>query len=620
MKVRRSPAIYVVLIALLFSLVQPQLAILGQGVVEVAGIGGETSIFVFRKTAATPTRLVSRAKAVRTKEQRIETARRVNRQYVALAKAAPRRARAKAIDPENLPPTIRIKLMPREEASKLFAGVGEYYIDANDIENAITFFREAVLMDEKNTIAPKGLSEALALKGNELLVKDQQDEAKTYFDEAIKYNPNNAVAYYGLGEIYADRASKEVAVDDSDERSITNYEKALAFDKELTEIYTPLGILYYQSGQIARADEMLSKAVEADPNSAVAQHFLGLVRYSQNRNADALKSFERAVALQTDYADAYFFAGESLIRLERFKDATVQYQKALEYKPKYFEAQFALGNAYYELKQWVDAVGAYEKAVKLKNDNIQVYINLGDAYREVSDFEKAESRYNLAVAFIERDKSFDKFDAADTYSKIGFVIAQQCPINYAKFMPCRWETATRALEKAAALTNDNVDFANLGWAYYNAAKRDESENRPDQAREKLEKAKLNLQKAVSADSRFLTAPLVNLGMALNELGDHKTAVDVLGRVVEHQPRWTFALNELGKAYYGMKDYKNAITIFRSAADRDPDSSSSWYYLGIAQFESGNIAEAKKAYQRLRKINANMLADRLDRETKGAVSR
>jgi superkiller protein 3 len=590
------------------------LGVRAQGVVEVAGIGGETSVFVFRKAVAAPYRVVSRQRAVRTKEQRIETTKRVSRQYATLAKVAPRRARAKVVDPENLPPEIRIKSMPREEASKLFTGVGEYYIDASDSDNAIEFFRQAVRMDEKNNIAPKGLSEALSLKGNELLVKDKPDDARTYFDEAISYNPNNAVAYYGLGEVYS---GQEI-----DEKSIANYEKAISLDKDLTEIYTPLGILYYHAGQIAKADELLTKAAAIDTDSAITQYFLGLVRFAQNQNQKALTAFQTAIRLQPDYAEAYYYSGETLERLGKVEEAIPQYQKAVSYKPNYFEAQLSLGNAFYELKRWPEAIAEYEKAVRLKNDNVQVYLNLGDAYRENRDFEKAESRYNLAVTFMERDKSVNPDDAADTYSKIGYVIAEQCPINMSKFMPCRWETATRALEKAATLTHDNVDYANLGWAYYNAARRDKAENRPDAAREKLEKARLNLQKAASADpsARYMTASLANYGMALNDLGDYRNAVDVLNRVVKAQPDWIFANNELGYAYYGMKDYKNAIDRFEAVVKRNPDFAQGWYNLAKANYDSGNAGAAKKAYMRLRTMKAYMLADKLDRDTKGAIGK
>lgn len=608
-----GPLKAIVASAVLFAFLTAGLPTSAQDLVPVSDVTGGSSVFVFRKSSkGSPQRFVSRQRTRRSTDQRKETAKKINKQYETLAKVAPRRIREKVVDPENLPSAIRIKSMPRDEASRLFAGVGEYYIDKTDSDNAIKFFRESLDLDPKNTVSPKGLSEALALKGNELLAKDEGDKAKAHFDEALKYNPNNAVAFYGLGELYAGK--------DLDAESIANYEKAIRTDRDLTEIYVPLGILYYQAGEIAKADELLSKAVTVDPDSAEAQYYLGLVRYTQNKNPDALTAFRNATRLKPDYAEAYYYAGETLERLGKPTDAVVEYQKALANKAVYFEPALSLGSAFYELERWPESIAAYEKAVKLKNDNIQAYINLGDAYRQTRNFEKAESNYNLAVSFIERAKDYDRVDAADTYNKIGFVIAQQCPINMSKALPCRWDSATRSLEKAVALTTDNVDYANLGWAYYNAAKKDFVEHRDALGREKLEKAKVNLQRAVGADSRYLNAPMVNLGMALNDLGEYKSAADVLNRVVQREPKWTFAMNELGMAYYGMKDYKNAINRFNDVIKRDAKYSDAYFNLGKAQFDNGNVGEAKKAYQSLRKIGANMYADRLDRETGGAMAR
>jgi tetratricopeptide (TPR) repeat protein len=584
-----------------------------QDLVPVSDISGGSSVFVFRSSAkGAPQKFVSRTRSRLSKEERRASTVRVTRQYEQLAKVAPRRSREKAVDPNNLPDAIRLKTMPREEVSKLFAGVGEYYIDTNDSENAINFFREAVALDKNNPIAPKGLSEGLALKGNQLLVKDQTKAAKDLFDEALKYNPNNAVAFYGLAEVYSEQ--------DADSEAIANYERALQFDKDLTEIYVPLGILYYQAGNIAKADELLTKAIAVEPGSAETQFFLGLVRYAQNNNTAALSALNKATAAKPIYPEAYYYTGETLDRMSKYQEAAAAYQKALDQKPNYFEAALDLGSEYYKLEQWQKAVDAYEKAIKLRNNNIQAYINLGDAYRQVGNFEKAEANYGLAASFFEREAAFDKMVAADTYNKTGFVIAQQCPLNVKRALPCRWDSATRALEKAAALTADNVDYANLGWAYYNAAKKDLADNKTATGQEKLEKARLNLQKAANADSRYLTAPLVNLGMALNDLGDYPTAIHVLNRVVQREPKWVFALNELGNAYYGNKDYKSAIERYNTVTKRDDKFAPGWFNLGKAQFANGNVGEAKKAYSQLRKLGANVLADKLDRETGGAMAR
>ena len=586
-----------------------------QDLVPVSDISGSSSVFVFRNSSkGTPQRFTPKRSRA-SKEARIESAKRVTAQYETLAKVAPRRARAAVVDPNTDPRIKSPGSMPPAEASKMFTGVGEYYIDKNDSENAINFFQEAVDLDAKNSIAPKGLSEALALKGNELLVKDKAKEAKELFTRSLTYNPNNAVAYYGLAEVYSDQ--------ELDADSIANYEKALQYDKDLTEIYVPLGILYYQGGNIAKADEYLTKAVAANPNAAETQYFFGLVRFAQytqtkNTDAEATAAFRKAITLKPDYAEAHYYLGEVLEREGKHAEAAQEFAKAESLKKNYFEAALDLGSAYYQLNQWQDAAGAYEKATRYKNDSIQAYINLGDAYRQLGSYEKAEGAYNLAATFIERNPTFDRVDAADTYNKIGYVIAQQCPINAAKGIPCRWNVATASLEKAVALTHDPVDYANLGWAYYNAAKKDIADNKD--GKDKLEKARANLQKATAADSRFLNAPMVNLGLALNDLQDFKSAQDVLTKVVANKPDWTFALNALGVAYYGNNDYKNAVDVFKKAVSKDGKYVDAWYNLGMSQYKNGNVGEAKKAYVQLRRLGANAAADRLDKETGGAVAR
>ncbi|MCC7307053.1 MAG: tetratricopeptide repeat protein, partial [Acidobacteria bacterium] len=266
----------------------------GQELVSVGGITEGSSVFVFRtRSKASPRKYVSRTGSARTKSQRTETARKLNKQYIALAKVNPRRQRTAAVDPKDTRLT-KIKTMAPEQAAKLFAGVGEYYMDRDDFNNAVDFFREAANLDKTYVVARNGLSEALALKGNEELVRDARGPARAFFEEALKYNPNNAPAHYGLGEIFS--------VEEKETDARASYEKALANDSELTEIYVPLGILYFRAGEIAKADELLTKALAISPNDAETQYFLGLIRYAQNRNEDALIALRKATSIDPAYA------------------------------------------------------------------------------------------------------------------------------------------------------------------------------------------------------------------------------------------------------------------------------------------------------------------------------
>ncbi len=581
-----------------------------QDLVPVSDLAGGSSVFVFRNTAkAAPKRVAVKARVTRTKTERIETAKRVNKQYVTLAKVEPRRVRSTVVR-EDDPRLPKIPTMPKEEASVIFAGVGEFYMEKDEFARATDFFRESIQLDAKNMKAQTGLSEALALEGNDVLVKGNVTVARQKFEEALKYNPKNSPAYFGLAEVYSEM--------DRDPEAILNYEKALANDKDLTELYVPLGILYYQQGEIAKAENLLVKSLAISPNEPQTQYFLGLIRYSQNNNDAALVAFNKAKTLDPTYAEAFFQSAETLFRLKKYREAVEDYKKATELKPNYFDAFLGLGSAYYEIDSYPEAVAAYKQAERLKNDNIEVLVNLGDTYRQMGSYDDAEAKYNLATVFIERDKTYNRDEAADVYSKIGFVIAKQCEINMKRGNPCRWDIAVRNLEKAAAITDNNVDTANLGWAYYNAAKNDINNNRPEIARAKLEKAKTALQKAAFSSPKFIEGPLLNLGMTLTDLGDYAGAVDAFKRVIEKQPKWVFAMNELGIAYRKQDKFAEASAAFRKAVSTDGKYVVAYYNLAESEFRAGNIGEAQKAYNKVKDLGRKDLILQLQLISKGAL--
>src|SRR4030095_39097 len=229
------------------------LPVRAQYLVPVIDLAGGSSVFVFRNTCkAPPKRLIAKTSVTRTKTQRIETAKRATKQSETLARVAPRRVLSSVVR-EDDPRIPKIPTMPKEEASVIFAGVGEYFMGNNEFARAQDFFRESIQLDAKNTKAQTGLSEALALEGHDVLVKRNVTVARQKFEEALKYNPKNSPAYFGLAEVYSEM--------DRDPDAILNYEKALANDKDLTELYVPLGILYYQQGEIAKAETLLLKAL-----------------------------------------------------------------------------------------------------------------------------------------------------------------------------------------------------------------------------------------------------------------------------------------------------------------------------------------------------------------------
>lgn len=579
--------------------------------VPVRDITGGSSVFVFKGgSKSAPKRFVSKTRASRTKAQRNEATRRVSKQYVALAKTAPRRTRTEAVNPSRL---AEIRRMSPDKASILFAGVGEYWMDRDDFKQATELFGEAYDLDETNSVARMGLSESLALLGNQELAQDNARSAEGRFREALKYNDKNAPAYFGLAEL--------AAAADNETEAAVNYEKALTADKDLTEIFVPLGILYYQQGQIGKAEELLTKALAIEQNNAQTQYFIGLIRYAQNNNTAALTAFSKAKTVDPTYEEAFHYAGEVLTREGKYRDAITEYNKAIALKDNYFEAWFGLANAQFQLAEYSDAIKSYNRALTLNNTNVEGYVNLGDANRLMGNYNEAGAKYRVAISFIERTPGHDKGELADLYSKVGFVIAKQCELDRKRNIGCRLDGSLLAMEKAAELNSSNMDSSNLGWAYANAGNDDIYNNRKDAGRVKLLKAKTLLEQAAKTGGANAEGALINLASVLNALGDNAGAVSALKRAVDVNPRSAFLLNELGMAYMKASNFKDAVSQFKKAVDQDNKFSQAYFNLGSAEFKNGNLGEAKKAYRKLKDLKDSdapgYVAD-LEKLTNGAV--
>ncbi|MCY7345485.1 MAG: tetratricopeptide repeat protein [Pyrinomonadaceae bacterium] len=551
--------------------------IIGQDLPPNEDLSLGASVFVFRSSGRTAQKkFVSSNKTKRTKTERVVAAKKIRRQYETLAVVTTRRQRIKIAAPQVV--VADLKRKTDKEASVILTGSGQYYYEQNQLNDSIAAYRDAIDLDAKNNDAKFGLSDALAALASDSLEKEKVQEARGLFNEAIELNDKNSVAQAGLGEIYD-------ALNDN-EKAIASYEKALALDNNLTGIYAPLGILYYQKNDVARADDFLSKALAADVNDATTQYFLGLVRYKQNRYEDARIAFAQAAKLDPIMPEARLSLGEALDKLDREVEAIAEFKEAVRLKPTYVDGWFNLGAVNYEKGNYEEAIAAYKESNRLKNDSGEAHANLADAYRQLKRFGEANGEYGLAAIFIKND--------AELYSNWGFCLGKVR----------KWDSAVLRLNEAIALSADHIDYTNLGWAYYNSAQMDLKSKLPEAAKTKLLLAKTALQQALATNPNFAPANL-NLGITFNDLGEFPAAIEVLKRATDARKSWLFAINELGIAYRKTNDYDNAVKQFEKAVALNDKYAIGYYNLGEAQFRRGNVKEAKKALDKLRKLDPNL---------------
>jgi tetratricopeptide (TPR) repeat protein len=581
LRVRRHLSLLLSISAFLSILPCPR-GVNAQDLVASEDVAGGSSAFVFRESRKKPQAHFAGVRVVMTSGASGRSSK-SNAQIAAIAQkrrldaiAARKRAAVAAAN-------RKIKL------SNTLTAKAEEFLDNNQTDSAITNFREALVQHPANTRASEGLSNALTAKGIENAGDTNNEAALMYFNEAAKYDKKNEVAYAKIGAIYDAKGQKNDA--------ITNYEKALAINPQFSTLYPPLGILYMDSGEIAKAENYLNKADAAGIDTADTRFLHGMVHFKNNQNAEALAAFDHTLELDVRYADAKYYRGQTLDRMGQQDQAIAAYKDTLETVPNSAPASFDLGVAYYNQGDYNNAAVAYQNAIRIEPDNAQAHANLASTYRQLERFSDANGEYKLASNSIK---------TADLYNEWGYCLGKTN----------EWDKSVARLKTATEISPDAIDNSNVGWAYYNAGNSLAADKNDAGAKENYELAKTYSQKATEQDPK-LDAAYLNLGSTHNKLGEFQEAVIVLRTALGLHSNWVLAINQIGLGYRGMNDLVTAIATFKQAVDLDGNNTFGLYNLGEAYFASGNKKEAKKINDRLRKLDP-ALASQLDNVIAGRI--
>jgi superkiller protein 3 len=574
-------------VAIIFSINFSGISLLAQDLVPSDDISGGSSIFVFRKSRKAPQTKLSAGKSFMMS--------RINNKYLPRKRAVAAKRRTTARTGRNgtvlaKNRTARKPAVNKVKLSETLTAQGETHLKNKQFDQAIQAFQKALAQNPKNAEAKDGLSEAYTEKGIAAAGEKNDESAIPLFNEAIKADDKNAVAYMHLGEIHE--------AYERNDKAIENYEKALAIAPELTELYIPVGLLLIESGEIARAGAYLEKAEKANVSGAEIHYLRGLYLYKQNKNEEALKAFNKTLELDPKSVLAHYYQAVIFDRLNQNQQSIAAYQKSVEIEPNFTPGWHDLGVAYYNSEQYDKAGAAYQKVVAIDNENAEAHANLASVYRQQERYAEANAEYKVAAVKIKNDP--------DLYSEWGFCLGK---VN-------EWSKAIERLQTAKDLSPDAVDYTNLGWGYYNAAKVAEESKNQAQADAQYEQGKIALQKAVELNPR-LAAAQYNLGTTLNALDEFQLALSALNAAVNLKSDWALAINELGVSYRGLKNFESAARQFNAAINLDGKFAPALYNLGELEFARGNKKEAKRIQARLNQLNP-ALAQKLDNVIAGKI--
>lgn len=184
---------------------------------------------------------------------------------------------------------------------------------------------------------------------------------------------------------------------------------------------------HHRAGDLARAEQLYVKVLEADPRQSDAWNGVGVMAQQLGRHELAIQYFDRAISIDATHGSYFSNRGVALHDLGRFDEAALSHQRALQLngndpaaynnlsivlrdlgrldearvccqhalrlKPDYAEAHNNLGNVLKDQNQFAPALACYQQAVSLNPRYAPGFNNLGVLYRELGLIDEARKAF-----------------------------------------------------------------------------------------------------------------------------------------------------------------------------------------------------------------------------------
>jgi TolB-like protein/Flp pilus assembly protein TadD len=231
---------------------------------------------------------------------------------------------------------------------------------------------------------------------------DQRDEpglrkAIAYFQQAVNIDPHYAPAYAGLADSYNLIAGGRVPSSAGTfSQAKAAAQRALSLDPSSAEAYNSLAFATYrQDWDFNRADQYFRKAIELNPNYAVAHQwygeFLGDMRRFDQSIAELLKARELdplSAMVGCDLADGYLHAG-------RIAEAETELKRIQNLYPDFAPAHDYLVGLYSKMSNFAAAEGEAQAYFKLTGE--EAPLQIVRIQRETATGSMDQARRNVSL-------------------------------------------------------------------------------------------------------------------------------------------------------------------------------------------------------------------------------
>jgi len=450
---------------------------------------------------------------------------------------------------------------------------------------------------------------------------------------------------------------------------LSSEEIASDIDKEVGNITTSYpaaykyyieGRKYHLSGDYRQSIPFMERAIEIDPEFAIAYRSLGMAHGNLGNTAETTKYLKKAFELSDRVSDKerYWIQADYYRVIEKKYDKAIEaYNKLFELDPDHYTGHNNIGYLYMRWEEWDKAIEHLEVCRKNKTEFIGTYTILGYCYAAKGMYQKAREAYqdyinnfsdNAVIHWYLSDSYVceGKYDLALEEAEKAIALD---PTSYIKGSIYHLQGDFDAAEKDYKrwLEGTNEEGQLMGRRYLEVLYRTQGKLKKakEQAQLGLELSEKygrifwksmfhfqlgyiyfttgNLEKALQEFSKQwdiavkndLTGQQLNAlyskGMTLlkmKSMNETMKAANELKQLIEgsiYPKNIRFYHNMMGFIELEKENYSKAIDYFKKAYSEMPAQSSwidnhAWfiYPLGLAYFKSGDLDKAQEEYGRI----------------------
>lgn len=300
-----------------------------------------------------------------------------------------------------------------------------------------------------------------------------------------------------------------------------------------------LANLYFQDGNLKKAEEYYSNAIRKHPDFRRAYKNLGLVQVQDGNFEKAIITISKSLELGEVDGRAYGLLGYGYLTQERYYPAEAAYRQAILMQPDITDWKVGLARCLLETQRYADAIALFDTLLKDQPDNADYWLLQANAYLGTDDS-------LIAAKNLEVVRLMGKADLS-TLALLGDIyMNNQAPElaldAYLAAIKLSNETETKPLLRAAELLTRSGNYT-LALTMIEQTRAHYADKLPE-----------------TDDFQLLTLE----AKIARAQGDDGKAVAALNRIVEHDALNGDAIIELANYYADQNDLAKAITRYEQA--------------------------------------------------------